>query len=134
MGKNSGILSNLFLIGMALVAVGFILPMFQGLGGTVNGFDFVNLDNLGATTIGALLIFIGAVVGVVFCFAPSGNADMIKFIALVATIAGGIIIIITFNKSWLSKTVGKGFWKHATYGTYMILVGWIAALVGRFKG
>lgn len=133
MGKISVKEGFIYLVGMALVIIGFILPMFKGMGGSLNGFDFINLNNLGSTTIGALLIFGGAGVGLVFCFVGSSNADRIKLIALIATIAGGILIFITYNKSAVTRVIGKGFIKHATYGTYLILVGWVAGIVGWLK-
>jgi len=123
----------IYLIGMALVAIGFILPMFKGLGMSANGFDFINLNNFNATTIAALLVFGGALVGIAFCFIGSGNVDMIKLVALIISIAGGILIVLTYNKNGLSRMVGKGFWKQATYGSYMILAGWIVAVVGWLK-
>ena len=135
MGKSKSVnkLSYLYLIGMAFVVVGFILPMFSAMRTTMNGFDFINFDNFGSITIAAILIFIGAVAGIVFFFIDINNKDLIKLIALAVSIAGGIIILFAFNESWLTKIIGKGFWKHATYGTYIIFVGWIAGIVGWVK-
>ena len=45
MEKKNSIVSNLYLIGMALVVIGFILPMFKVLGQTPNGFKFINFKN-----------------------------------------------------------------------------------------
>ena len=45
MGKSNKALDNLYLIGMALVVIGFILPMFKVLGQTPNGFKFINFKN-----------------------------------------------------------------------------------------
>mgnify|MGYP003485452896 CR=1 FL=1 len=132
---KKGSLPLIYLIGMALVVVGFICPMFQisffGLGSaSSNGFDFINFDNFGFTTIGAIMIFVGAVLGLVFCFVGGKNADLLKLVFLIVSIVGGILLIIRYNDNWLTKAIGKGFWKHAYYGTYMILAGWVVGLVG----
>ena len=133
MGKSSANLNIIYLAGMALVAVGFILPMFTGLGITMNGFDFIDFNNFGTITSAALLIFLGALVGIAFCFISNSNSELIKLLALVASIAGGILIILLAGKNSVTKLIGKGFWNHATYGTYLVLAGWVAALIGWFK-
>ena len=135
MAKKGNKLSLLYLIGMALVVVGFICPMFQisffGLGSaSSNGFDFMNFDNFGFTTIGAILIFAGAVLGLVFCFVGGKNSGMLKLVGLIATIAGGVVLILGYSDNMFSKGIGKFFIDIATYGFYMIIVGWIVALVG----
>lgn len=135
MAKKGNKLSLLYLIGMALVVVGFICPMFQisffGLGSaSSNGFDFINFDNFGFTTIGAILIFAGAVLGLVFCFVGGKNSGMLKLVGLIATIAGGVVLVLGYSDNMFSKGIGKFFIDIATYGFYMIIVGWIVALVG----
>lgn len=135
MAKKGNKLSLLYLIGMALVVVGFICPMFQisffGLGSaSSNGFDFINFDNFGFTTIGAILIFAGAVLGLVFCFVGGKNSGMLKLVGLIATIAGGVVLILGYSDNMFSKGIGKFFIDIATYGFYMIIAGWIVALVG----
>ena len=135
MAKKGNKLSLLYLIGMVLVVVGFICPMFQisffGLGSaSSNGFDFINFDNFGFTTIGAILIFAGAVLGLVFCFVGGKNSGMLKLVGLIATIAGGVVLILGYSDNMFSKGIGKFFIDIATYGFYMIIVGWIVALVG----
>ena len=134
MAKKRG-LPLIYLIGMALVVVGFICPMFQisffGLGSaSSNGFDFINFDNFGFTTIGAILIFAGAVLGLVFCFVGGKNSGMLKLVGLIATIAGGVVLIIGYSDNMFSKGIGKFFIDIATYGFYMVIAGWIVALVG----
>ena len=135
MAKKGNKLSLLYLIGMALVVVGFICPMFQisffGLGSaSSNGFDFINFDNFGFTTIGAILIFAGAVLGLVFCFVGGKNSGMLKLVGLIATIAGGVVLVLGYSDNMFSKGIGKFFIDIATYGFYMIIVGWIVAFVG----
>lgn len=118
----------IYLIGMALVLAGFCCPVFKGLGLTPNGFKFLNFDNFGFVTIGGLLILVGAVLGIASCFVPS--LAKLRLIWAIVSIAGGVILFIGFNDSWLSKLIGKGFLKHAYYGFYMIIAGWVASVIG----
>ena len=131
MGKKSS-LPLIYLIGMLLVAIGFCLPMFKGnvLGVKTNGFDYMNFKNFGWMTIAALLIFCGAVLGVIFCFVGGKSSSLLKLVCVIVSIVGGVILIIKFNDNWLTKQIGKGFIKHAFIGFYMILVGWVLGLVG----
>lgn len=148
MGKKKGAkISFLYLIGMALVVIGFCCPMFKGklFGTTSNGFSFMGNDNGTLLTISGLLIFIGGCLGLLLEVLPMlgikiGNAKLLKLIALIATVAGGVILVITFSGNGsgnkltkaLNKAQGKGFLKHAYYGFYMILAGWVASILGYF--
>ncbi len=132
MGKKSS-LPLIYLIGMALVAIGFCVPMFKGavLGVKTNGFDYISFKNFGWITIAALLIFCGAVLGVLFSFISAGKSTgLLRLICVIASIAGGVILVIKFNDNFLTKQIGNGFIKHAFIGFYMILVGWVLGLVG----
>lgn len=131
MGKKN-VTSSLYLIGMALVVIGFILPMFKILGQTPNGFKFVNLKNSSFCTIGSLLIFIGGVAGVILNFANSKNKT-IKLVALALSIVGAVILVIGFNDNVVYKQIGKHLIKHAYIGFYCVIVGWVAAIAGYFK-
>ena len=93
---------------MVLAVIGFCCPMFKALGFEANGFKFINFDNSGFVTIGALLIIAGAIAGVVLVIGFTTN--------------GGIY-----------KSIGKQFIKHATVGFYLVLAGWVVALVGQFS-
>ncbi|MCQ2592951.1 MAG: hypothetical protein MJ188_09230 [Treponema sp.] len=140
MGKKSGIkISFIYLIGMLLVAIGFVMPMFcpkNPINGkfltdlSVNGFDFLDFNQMGTITIAGLLIFCGACAGVVMSFLGFKGADIIKVILLFVSIAGGVLLVIKFNDNWLTKKIGTGFFKHAYIGTYMILAGWVVGLLG----
>ncbi|MDO4506409.1 MAG: hypothetical protein Q4B64_05630 [Spirochaetales bacterium] len=132
MGKSNKALANLYLIGMALVVIGFILPMFKSALGSSNGFDFINLKKFGFSTIGALLIFIGGAAGVVLSFVKGGSKQT-KLIALAVSILGFIVLVIGFNDNALTKAIGKGFLKHAYIGFYLVVVGWVAAVAGYLK-
>lgn len=131
--KNS--LFSLYFIGMVLVVVGFCLPMF-GLGGNIfeggfktNGFSYIG-DKGTFITIGALCIFIGAVLGIVYSLGVLGANKTIKLVALLVTVVGGIILVVGFNQNAVYKVIAKGFLKHAKIGFYAILAGWIAGIVG----
>ena len=133
MGKKNNLMSSLYLIGMVLIVVGFFLPMFKALGQTPNGFKFINLNKSTFVTIGALMIFAGAMAGLVLNFLKANNSSKLQLIARVVSIVGGIVLVIGFNDNAVYKTIGKGLVKHATVGFYCIIVGWVAAIVGYFK-
>ncbi len=130
--KNVGIIQHLYLVGMAICAIGFLCPLFKALGQTANGFDLISKDS-SVISAGILLIFIGAVAGAVLCFVKIKNAKLFKLIALAASILGGIILVVQMNNSALSRLIGKEFLKHATFGFYMIIAGWIIAIAGFIK-
>ncbi|MBQ7882288.1 MAG: hypothetical protein IJ312_06215 [Treponema sp.] len=133
MAKKSSVMSYLYLIGLALVVVGFLCPMFKGSLTDLNGFDFLNFEDFGFVTIGGLLIFIGAIAGVVLNFVKIKNAKMLKLVSLIVSIAGGVILVIGFNDNGLYKFLAKGLLKHAYIGFYVVIVGWIVALLGHFS-
>ena len=122
---------SLYFIGMAVTAVGFCLPMFKFLGSnSKNGFGFINFNNSSFVTIGALLIAIGAIAGVVI--ALLGKGDQLEWIALGVSIAGGIILVLGFTTNGgIYKAIGKNMLKHATVGFWMVVVGWVVAAVGK---
>ena len=130
MGKKSS-LPLIYLIGVLLVAIGFCVPMFKGLGIKTNGFDYISFKNFGWTTIAALCIFCGAVLGALFCFISAGKSTgLLRLICIIVSIAGVVILFIKFNDNFLTKAIGKGFLKHAYIGFYMILAGWVVGLIG----
>ncbi|MBR1639875.1 MAG: hypothetical protein IJ688_10865 [Treponema sp.] len=133
MGKKVNIMSWLYCCGMALTVIGFCCPMFKGLfGSSANGFEFIkNIDKGGFVAIGALLIFVGAVAGVVAQFVPQLKG--LKLIFLLASIVGGVILVVGFlTNGGIYKAIGKGLLKHATVGFYLVIVGWVVACVGYF--
>lgn len=127
---KKGSLPLIYMIGMALVVIGFICPVFDFFIGTLNGFDFINFKDFGTTSIGALLIIIGAVLGLVFCFVGGKNSGMLKLVGLLVSIAGGVVLIISYSGDVFSEGIGKFFIDVATYGFYMILAGWVVGVVG----
>lgn len=130
MAKKSSSMSLLYLIGMALVVIGFFCPMFKAGLLEPNGWDFLNFKDFGFVTIGGLLILIGAVLGVVLSLVKVKNAKTLKLVALIVSIVGGVVLILGFNDNGLYRAIAKGFIKHAYIGFYVVLAGWIAALVG----
>jgi hypothetical protein len=130
MGKKSS-LPLIYLIGVLLVAIGFCVPMFKGALASPNGFKFISFDNFGWTSLAALLIFCGAVAGVIFCFVSAGKSTgLLRLVCVIVSIVGGVILFIKFNDNFLTKAIGKGILKHAFIGFYMIVVGWVLGLVG----
>ena len=131
MAKKSS-LRLIYFIGMVLVLVGFCVPMFKGsiLGTTSNGFSFIDFEHFGWRTVAALLILISSVLGIVFCFVSVGSIDLIRLLCIILGIVGAVIIVINFNTNKITQFVGKQFFKHAYIGFYMILCGWVVALVG----
>ena len=129
MAKKSS-LGILYLVGMALIVLGFCLPMFSGMGINPNGFKFINFKNSGFVSIGALFIIIGGIAGFVSCFVKMKNVNFIKMIALLVSIIGGIILVIGFSQNRIYAFIGKGFIKHAAVGFYLVLAGWIAGIIG----
>jgi len=136
MSKRSSGLSFVYLVGMALVVVGFFCPMFKQFGMTRNGFDFINFNNFGMTTVGALLLLIGAAAGVVIQILKPNKTY--KLAALAIAVAGAVLLILLFtglledNKlsSGIQKFIGKNFLKSAYYGFYTVIVGLALAITG----
>ena len=128
MGKKVS-LPLIYLIGMALVVIGFCCPMFSGFLGSANGFKFINFDNSGFVTIGALLIFAGAVAGIAACFVKQLSG--LKLIFALCVLAGAIVLVIGFTTNGgIYKAIGKNIIKHATIGFYLVVVGIVAGVTG----
>ncbi|MBQ7882136.1 MAG: hypothetical protein IJ312_05445 [Treponema sp.] len=120
--KNLG--EYLYLLGMLITTIGFCCPMFGSFFGGLNGFRLIR------SSIGALLIFIGAVVGLAYSVLPMleiklPSSTLVKKVAIIASIIGGIILILEIG----FHPIGI----RATYGSYMVVIGWIIALVGNFS-
>ena len=133
MGKKSS-LPLIYLIGVALIAIGFCCPLFSGkiLKVTANGFKFIHLDkNFGWSSLAALLIFVGAVAGIVFCFVSAGKStSLVRLICIIVSILGGVIFFIKYNDNGVTRALGKFNLKYMAFGLYMIIIGWIVGLAG----
>ena len=130
MGKKSS-LPLIYLIGMALVAIGFFCPMFKGLfGSSANGFDFIrNAKEGGFVAIGSILIIVGAICGIVACFVPQLKG--LKLIFALCVLAGAIVLIIGFTTNGgIYKAIGKQLLKRAMFGFYMVVAGIVLGVVG----
>ena len=125
--KNS--LNLLYLIGMAAVVVGSFLPVIRISFGILGKIDFTIVkafQNLGSVDSWlALLMFLTAVAGVVLCLITIPNGTTLKTVCLLASIVLGLIFFArgNFFKEWFNIT-GFGF--------YVILAGWVVALIGNF--
>lgn len=136
MGKKGKSVSFLYLIGMALVVIGFCCPMFKVIK-PFNGFKFINFDNGGFTTIGALILFIGAVAGLAWSLLPLIGiklpaAELVKTIAVLALIVGTVVLIVGFTQDKFYSTVAKQLLKRAMYGFYIMAAGIVLAVIGKF--
>ena len=130
MGKKSS-LPLVYLIGMALIAIGFFCPMFKGLfGSSANGFDFIkNAKEGGFVAIGSILIIVGAICGIVACFVPQLKG--LKLVFAIVALAGAIVLIIGFTTNGgIYKAIGTQLLKRAMFGFYMVVVGIVAGVCG----
>jgi len=124
--KSVSPMSYLYVIGMAVTAIGFVIPIFSAFGGriTLNGFDLAGKgDSLMKAAV--LLVFIGAVAGIVVQFAL--NKPLYKLIALIVSVAGGLYCF--FNTSDIGVKIAGKF---LGTGFYLIIIGWCAAAAGFF--
>ena len=128
MSKKAGF-DYLYVVGMIFTAIGFLMPVmhanvFGFTAASVNGFDLVGKGN-SVMKIAALLIFAGAVAGIVFSVLK--KPAMYKFIALICSVAGGLYVL--FNTS---SNITKLVSHFLAIGFYLIIAGWIIAAAGYF--
>ncbi len=122
---KKGNLNLLYVLGLALVVVGCVLPMFKLGPFSANVFRFMDFDSAGS--IGAVLLFAGAVAGLVFSFVSLGNDALLKLVALAASIIGGILLF------GVDSELGFKILKKVAYiGLYVVLAGWVVACIGYF--
>ncbi len=135
MGKKNSVVSYLYLIGLALVAIGCFLPLWTAFGGNANGasaISYLKDDGNTVRKIGVILTLLGAIAGIVLCFVKVKSVGLLKLVSLIVSFAGGAYVF--FNTSDAAKKIGKGLAKITnsapSIGFYLILAGWIIALVG----
>ena len=131
MGKKGVSLPLIYLIGVLLVAIGFCCPMIKGLfGSSANGFDFIKNAKEGSfVAIGAILIIVGAILGIVACFVHQLKG--LKLIFALVILAGAIILIIGFTTNGrIYKAIGKHLLKNALVGFYMVVAGIVVSILG----
>ena len=141
MGKKLLNSSVVYFIGMALIIIGLLCPIVKVMGQTPNAFKFLDFKNFGTSTVGILLILIGAALGVLFALLNMSSSTN-KLIALAISIAGGVILVLLLTgvlsdsslggKIW--RAAGKSFIKHAYIGFYVVIVGWLCAIYGWATG
>ena len=59
---------------------------------------------------------------------------MLQLVALIVSIAGGVVLFIGFNDNVNYKAIAKGFIQHAYMGFYVVLAGWVVGVVGYLTG
>ncbi len=121
---------------MALVVIGFCCPMFKVIK-PFNGFKFINFDNIGFTTVGALVLFVAGVIGLAWTILPLLEiklpaSDLVKTIAVLALVVGVVVLIVGFTQDTLYAALAKQLLKRAMYGFYIICVGIVVSIAGRF--
>ena len=129
MAKNNSSMNLLFVIGLAVTAIGFLLPIFKvsfgPFSGSTNGFDLVGKGD-SIMKIAALLVFVGAIAGIVFNFLNVGsNQKLFMLVALIVSIVGGLYCF--FNTS---STAHNILFKIVSVGFWMIVAGWVIAIIG----
>ncbi|MCR5188691.1 MAG: hypothetical protein K6C97_07120 [Treponema sp.] len=135
MGKKVNIMSYLYCIGLLLVVVGCFLPLSTSFGGNFNNnsaFSYITSKGKGIVKIGSILTILGAVAGIVFSFVAIKKAGLIKLVALIVSIAGGLYVFFSTSDAAKSalKTVGKITKSAPGIGLILIIAGWVVALVG----
>lgn len=130
MAKKSGLLGYLFVCGLALVVIGCFLPLSTtklfGMNGS-SAFGIITSDGSGILKVGSILAFVGAVCGIVLSFVSVKNGGLLKLVSLIVSIAGGLYVF--FNTSSAGRSIAKATLNFGP-GFYVILAGWIIALVG----
>lgn len=131
---NSKNLLKLYLIGMLATVIGFCCPMFKLVG---NGFSFIDFNNSGFLSVGAILIFFGALAGIIFSLISVKSLGIIKLIAVIATVVGLVFFIIGLKRNPITVIAGaftgsfiKTIFETALIGFYLVVAGIILAAVG----
>ena len=125
--KGNGSLNLLYVIGLALVVVGFCLPLATtkafGMNGG-NGFSYIDTNFAG---ICALLVFASAVLGLIASFISIPNSGLIKLISLIVCIAAGVVLYL--NMGDLGKSITKAIFNPGI-GFWCIIAGWVVSAIG----
>lgn len=135
MAKKTGLLNYLYCCGMAITVIGFCCPIIKSkfLGIGANGFKLIDFGESSFVSIGAILIFCGAVAGIISQFVP--QLKSLKLIFLLASVAGGVILVLGFSTGgYVAKFIGKSLLKNISVGFYLVICGWIVACLGYFTG
>jgi len=110
-------------IGLLLVIFGFFMPVACEL----NGFQVANFMTKNSAVMSGLLLYLlilaavaGVVIGVLLLMKKDVN-PIVDWIVIIVCIASGLIVYFTQLKNEVKLQ----------YGAYVILVGWIVALVAQ---
>lgn len=118
----------LYVIGMALVVVGSFLPIITISLGPLGSIDltlfktFKSLDSLNSWY--ALIMVISAAVGILISFSKNKNKGLITLLALAISIICGLLLFIDAG-------FFKHFFKITGIGFFVIIAGWVVALLGK---
>lgn len=136
MGKSKKSLNLLYLIGMALTLIGCFLPLTASKTFGMNGysaFDSIS-GNDKVMMVAAILVLIGAIAGVIFCFVAVKGVPM-KMISFIIALLG--VLYVVFKRLFasdaakaLAKFGNKVAGTKPSIGLICILVGLVLALVG----
>ena len=144
MANNKNLL-KLYLIGMLATVIGFCCPMFKEFFGLSkpNGFSFIDFHNSGFLYIGAILIFFGALAGVIFSLINIKSLGIFKLLSVCAALVGIILFIIGYvGRLKAEYTLGgllsnvvqinyfEEFINSALIGFYLVVAGTVLAAVG----
>jgi hypothetical protein len=121
----------IYIIGCALVIIGYLCPIFKvslGFLGNIstNGFALVKqFNNAGDTLalIATVMVFAAAICGIILDYCTGKLIGDV--VALAVSVLGGIILFA--NTSDLGVKIAGKF---INIGFYLIVIGWIVALIG----
>ena len=121
----------IYIAGCALVIIGYLCPIFKaslGIFGKIstNGFALVKqFNNAGDTLalIATVMVFAAAICGIILDYCTGKLIGDV--VALAVSVLGGIILFA--NTSDLGVKIAGKF---INIGFYLIVIGWIVALIG----
>lgn len=131
--KNANIIGYLYLVGMALALIGCFVPLSTSLGGYANGnsaLTFITKGRNATVKVGCVLALVGAAAGVVLSFLRGiKNGGLCRLAALIVSVAGGLYLFLNINGKAF-KFAAKVTGSHFGVGFWLIMAGWVVALVG----
>ena len=123
---------------MAIVVIGCFLPLVGTSFGNGSSALKAITDGSGDLKVGSILALGGAIAGIIFCFVSLKSKLSVKLISLIVSIAGGAYVLLTYlNLAPWAKGFAKFAFKvtgtHPGIGLFVILAGWVIALLGWLK-
>ena len=130
MSKKKSI-NLLYLIGMIVVVAGCFLPLFTtktfGFNGS-SAWDYITSKGSGSLRVGSILVFAGAVAGIVFSFVNAGNNRLFRLISWIVSVAGFAWVIIN-NYGGFVHNIAKTF-TNPGLGLFVVIGGWVVSFIG----